>query len=265
MLTKGAPTPSAALIASGSKVAGFFVLARVMMHGFKGAEGSGAWQAYQPGWVPLLAILAGASMLLGNLAAIVQSSVRRLLAYSAIAHAGYMLLGVLPHGQQGLAALVYYVITYGLATLGAFGVVSIVERQTGGDRLSDFAGLSRRAPVVSFCMLIFMLSLAGIPPLAGFFGKFYLFAAALNAGPSHLGLLWLVAAALALSAVSLYYYLQVLKQIYIVEPGSVTPAAPAPILSQAAVALLAMAVVVLGCAPNLLTSPLIRAIQAAGF
>ena len=102
-----------------------------MMHGFKGAEGSGAWHAYQPGWVPLLAILAAASMLLGNLAAIVQSSVRRLLAYSAIAHAGYMLLGVLPHGEQGLAALVYYVITYGLATLGAFGVVSIVEGRQG--------------------------------------------------------------------------------------------------------------------------------------
>ena len=147
-----------------------------------------------PGWVPVLAILAAASMVLGNLAAIVQSSVRRLLAYSAIAHAGYMLLGVLPHGEQGLAALVYYVITYGLTTLGAFGVVSVVEGRAGGDRLSDFAGLSRRAPVLSFCMLIFMLSLAGIPPLAGFFGKFYVFAAALNADPTNLGLLWLVVA-----------------------------------------------------------------------
>jgi len=262
---QGAPTPSAALIASGSKVAGFFVLARVMMHGFKGAEGSGAWHAYRPGWVPLLAIMAGASMLLGNLTAIVQSSVRRLLAYSAIAHAGYMLLGVLPHGEQGLAALVYYVITYGLATLGAFGVVSIVEGQTGGDRLSDFAGLSRRAPALSFCMIIFMLSLAGIPPLAGFFGKFYLFASALNADPSDLGLLWLVVVALALSAVSLYYYLQVLKQIYVAEPEQGTKAAPTPILSQIAIALSALAVVVLGCAPDLLVSRLIRAIQATGF
>jgi len=262
---QGAPTPSAALIASGSKVAGFFVLARVMMHGFKGVEGSGAWHAYRPGWVPLLAIMAGASMLLGNLTAIVQSSVRRLLAYSAIAHAGYMLLGVLPHGEQGLAALVYYVITYGLATLGAFGVVSIVEGQTGGDRLSDFAGLSRRAPALSFCMIIFMLSLAGIPPLAGFFGKFYLFASALNADPSDLGLLWLVVVALALSAVSLYYYLQVLKQIYVAEPEQGTKAAPTPILSQIAIALSALAVVVLGCAPDLLVSRLIRAIQATGF
>jgi NADH-quinone oxidoreductase subunit N len=262
---QGAPTPSAAFIASGSKVAGFLVLARVMMHGFNGAEDSGAFQACQSGWVPLLAIMAGASMVLGNLTAIVQSSVRRLLAYSAIAHAGYMLLGILPHGEQGLAALVYYVITYGLATLGAFGVVSIVERQTGGDRLSDFAGLSRRAPVLSFCMMIFMLSLAGIPPLAGFFGKFYLFASALTPDPSNLGLLWLVVAALALSAVSLYYYLQVLKQMYIIEAGQGISAAPLPIISQVAIALLALGVVVLGCAPDLLTGRLLHAIHAAGF
>jgi NADH-quinone oxidoreductase subunit N len=261
---QGAPAPSAALIASGSKVAGFFIFARVMMLGFKGAEGSGAWHAYRPGWVPVLAIMAAASMLLGNLAAIVQSSVRRLLAYSAIAHAGYMLLGVLPRGEQSLAALVYYVITYALATLGAFGVVSIVEGRAGDDRLSDFAGLSRQAPVLSFCMLIFMLSLAGIPPLAGFFGKFYVFASALNADPASLGLLWLVVVALAMSAVSLYYYLQVLKQIYVAEPGVGTRSLPTPVVSQVAVVLLALAVVVLGCAPNLLLGPLIHAIHGAG-
>ena len=257
---EGAPAPSAAFIASGSKVAGFFILARVMMLGFKGAEGTGTW----PGWVDLLAILAAASMLLGNLAAIVQSSVRRLLAYSAIAHAGYMLLGVLPHGDQSLAALVYYVITHGLATLGAFGVVSIVEGRAGGGRLSDFGGLSRRAPVLSFCMLIFMLSLAGIPPLAGFFGKFYVFASALNANAANLSLLWLVVVALAMSAVSLYYYLQVLKQIYIVGPGPGSAPMPAPALTQVVVVLLALAVVVLGCIPNLLLGPLLRAIHAAG-
>jgi NADH-quinone oxidoreductase subunit N len=174
-----------------------------------------------------------------------------------------MLLGVLPHGDQSLAALVYYVITYGLSTLGAFGVVSIVEGRAGGSRLSDFVGFSRRAPVLSFCMLIFMLSLAGIPPLAGFFGKFYVFAAALNANAANLGLLWLVAVALAMSAVSLYYYLQVLKQIYIVEPGPGTGKLATPVLSQIAIVLLALAVVVLGCAPNLLLGPLLSAIHAA--
>jgi NADH-quinone oxidoreductase subunit N len=258
---EGAPAPSAAFIASGSKVAGFFILARVTTLGFSGAEGSGAWHGYLPGWVPLLAILSTASLLLGNLAAIVQSSVRRLLAYSAIAHAGYMLLGVLPHGDKSLAALSYYVITYGLSTLGAFGVVSIVEGRAGESRLSDFAGLSRRAPVLSFCMLIFMLSLAGIPPLAGFFGKFYVFAAALSVNAPNLGLLWLVVVALAVSAVSLYYYLQVLKQIYIAEPSPVVAQLPTATLAQGAILILALAVVLLGCAPNLLLGPLLSAIR----
>src|SRR5204863_5520732 len=129
----GAPTPSAAFIASGSKVASFFIFAKVLMVGFHGAEGSGAWRMFQPGWVPVIAVIALASMLLGNLAAIVQSSVRRLLAYSAIAHAGYMLLGIMATGSQSLSSLIYYVVTYGLTTVGAFGVVSVVQDQTGGD------------------------------------------------------------------------------------------------------------------------------------
>src|SRR6266481_3261058 len=245
---EGAPTPSAAFIASGSKVASFFIFAKVMMVGFFGAEGSGAWRAYVPGWVPVVAVVAAASMVLGNLVAIVQTSVRRLLAYSAIAHAGYMLLGVLSHGGQSLAALVYYVITYGLTTLGAFGVVSVVQAQSGGDSLTNFAGLSRRAPVLSFCMMIFMLSLAGIPPLAGFFGKFYLFAAALGTGAKDLGLLWLVILALAMSAVSLYYYLQVLKQIYTADAPDGNRSMRTPISSQVVLSLLALAVALLGCA-----------------
>ena len=261
---QAAPAPSAAFIASGSKVAGFFVLAQVMVIGFKGIEGSGAWHNYQPGWVPVMAILAAVSMVLGNLAAIVQSSVRRLLAYSAIAHAGYMLLGVMPHTGQSLVALVYYVVTYGLATLGAFGVVAIVEGRGGGDSLSDFAGLSRRAPVPAFCLLIFVLSLAGIPPLAGFFGKFYVFAAALSGTAGASGLLWLVILALAMSAVSLYYYLLVLKQVYVAEPvAEATPLRPS-LLLQALLVLVALAVVILGCAPNLLLGPLSIAVGLTG-
>ena len=262
---QGAPTPSAAFIASGSKVAGFFILAKVMMLGFHGAEGSGAWHNYAPGWVPVIAIVAALSMVLGNLAAIVQSSVRRLIAYSAIAHAGYMLLGVLSHGPQSLAALIYYAITYGLTTLGAFGVVSVVEERAGDDKLSTFAGLSRRSPVLAFCMLIFMLSLAGIPPLAGFFGKFYVFTAALNSGAPNLGLLWLVILAIAMSAVSLYYYLQVLKQIYVIDPAVGAGALNVPISSRMVLSLLAAAVVLFGCAPNLLIAALQHGIAAAGY
>ena len=261
---EGAPVPSAAFIASGSKVASFFIFAKVMLLGFKGAEGSGAWHAYLPGWVPVVAVVAAASMVLGNLAAIVQISVRRLIAYSAIAHAGYILLGMLSPGPQSLASIIYYVITYGLTTLGAFGVVSIVQEQAGGDGLSDFVGLSRRAPVVSFCMMVFMLSLAGIPPLAGFFGKFYLFTSALRADPKNLGLLWLVVLAIAMSAVSLYYYLQVLKQIYIVNVSATANPGPTAVVTQVALALLALAVVALGCAPNLLIAKLMSAIKLSG-
>src|SRR5262245_21794942 len=111
---EGAPTPSAALIASGSKLASFFILAKVMIIGFAGAEGAAGWRAFQPGWMAALAIIAAVSMVLGNLAAIVQSSVRRLLAYSAIAHAGYILLGVLAHNGQSYPSLIYYLVTYGL-------------------------------------------------------------------------------------------------------------------------------------------------------
>jgi NADH-quinone oxidoreductase subunit N len=261
---QGAPAPSAAFIASGSKVASFFIFARVMTLGFKGAEGSGAWHAYVPGWVPVLAIVAAVSMVLGNLAALVQSNVRRLLAYSAIAHAGYMLLGVMSHAGPGLAALIYYAVTYGLTTLGAFGVVAVVEKQTGGSQLSDFAGFRRRSPVLSFCMLIFMLSLAGIPPLAGFFGKFYLFSAALGAPSQPFALLWLVVLALALSAVSLYYYLQVLKRIYVVEATGTAAAVPIPFGSTVVLALVAASVVLLGCAPEWLIAKLGTALSLGG-
>jgi len=261
---QGAPIPSAAFIASGSKVASFFVFARVMMLGFKGAEGGGGWHAYRPGWIPVLAIVSLASMVLGNVAALAQSSVRRLLAYSAIAHGGYMLLGVMTQAPQSLAALMYYAVTYGLTALGAFGVVSVVQEMSGGDRLVDFAGLSRRAPAVSLCMLVFMLSLAGIPPLAGFFGKFYIFAQALSGPADGMGMLWLVILAIAMSAVSLYYYLQVLKQIYIVEAPAPIRSLPAPVLSQVPLVLLALAVVALGCAPEWLVGKFTAAVKLAG-
>jgi NADH-quinone oxidoreductase subunit N len=262
---QGAPAPSAAFIASGSKVAGFFVLARVMATGFGGGEGSQAWHGQLPVWIWLLGIVAGLSMVLGNFAAIVQTSVRRLLAYSAIAHAGYMLLGVMAHGAPGLASLVYYVITYGLATLGAFGVVAVVQKQTGGDRLSDFAGLGRRAPGLAACMMIFVLSLAGIPPLAGFFGKFYIFSEVLSGPVPGMEVLWLVILALALSAVSLYYYLQVLKQIFVAPaPAEHDGVVPIPIIQRVVLILTAVMVVAFGCLPEWFIQRLTGAVTVAG-
>ncbi len=261
---QGAPTPSAALIASGSKVASFFILAKVMMVAFAHAGGSGAWHHYAAGWLPVLAILAALSMLLGNLAAIAQSNVKRLLAYSAIAHAGYALFGLIANNQQGLGSLVYYVVTYGLTVVGAFGVVGVLEERVGDAKITDFAGLGRREPVLSFCMMVFMLSLAGIPPLAGFFGKFYLFSSALG-GAKDLGLLWLVVFAIAMSAVSLYYYLQILKQIYVMPAPTSQHEIKVPVSSRIVLGLLALSVVLLGCLPNLLLGRLLASIQATVF
>ena len=250
---EGAPTPSAAFIASGSKVASFYILAKILTMGFAGAEGSAVWQGYVSGWTPVITVVAALSMVLGNLTAIVQSSVKRLLAYSAIAHAGYMLLGVLANTPSSRSALLFYVITYALTVLGAFGVVTVVEAATGGDAISNFAGLSRRAPGLSLCLLVFLLSLAGIPPLAGFIGKFFLFSAVVGTDAEHLGLLWLVILAIVMSAVSFYYYLQVLKQAWVLDAAENAPAIKVPPVTMVALVLLAVLVILLGCAPGLLT------------
>jgi NADH-quinone oxidoreductase subunit N len=210
----GAPIPSAAFIASGSKVATFVVLGKILLVGFAHAEGSAEWQRLAAGWAPLIAALAALSIMIGNLAALAQTNVRRLLAYSAVAHAGYTLLGLLAGGREGFGATLFYTTTYAFTLLGAFGVVGLVRRETGGDDFAHFRRLRRQSPLLAGCMAIFMLSLAGLPPLAGFFGKFYLFAAALSTGENQ-GLLWLVALAFFGSLISLYYYLQVLKVIFV--------------------------------------------------
>lgn len=253
---QGAPTPSAAMIASSSKIAGFFVLATVMVMGL--TAGGSAWHGPKAAWVPPLAAVAALSMLVGNLAAIVQRSTRRLLAYSAIGHAGYMLLGILANSEMGLRALLYYVITYGLATVGAFGVLAALEKE-GIDEIDGLAGLSQRAPWLSFCLMIFLLSLAGIPPLSGFFGKFFVFSSALYAGT---GLLWLVILAIAMSAVSLYYYLKVLKQVYVRDAAEDESDIQAPLLMRTTIGVVALLVVVLGCCPGLLLGWIDAAMRA---
>lgn len=243
---QGAPTPSAGLIASSSKIASFVVFAVVMMLGL--SAGTGSMQAAASHWGLVIAVVAAVSMVVGNLGALAQSSFRRLLAYSAVGHAGYMLLGILANNAAGLRSLLFYVITYALATLGAFGVLAALEKQ-GIDRITDFAGLYRRSPLLSFCMLIFLLSLAGIPPLSGFFGKFYVFSSAYFANP---GLLWLVALAIAMSVVSLYYYLKILKQIYVRDSSVPAETVETPLTLRTVVSIIAVLVLVLGCYPDIL-------------
>jgi NADH-quinone oxidoreductase subunit N len=256
---QGAPLPCAAFVASGSKVASFFVFAKLLLMGFS-ELGWGDAIHTATGWIPLVSIVAAASMVLGNLAAIQQTNVRRLFAYSAIAHAGYMLVGFLAFGGEALASLLFYVTTYALTTIGAFGVLGVVEAQVGGGSLKDFAGLARRAPLLSACLMIFLLSLAGIPPLAGFFGKFYLFAAALTNEGHSLPFLWLIILGIAMSCVSLYYYLQVLKQVFVVEADEQARPLSVSFLGHAVPVVIAAAVVLLGCAPGWLLNTLQQAI-----
>jgi NADH-quinone oxidoreductase subunit N len=166
----------------------------------------------------LVAATAAASMILGNVVAITQRNVKRLLAYSSIAHAGYIFVGLIAAKPVGATAVLFYLIVYSLTNIGAFGVLAALASRAGGDDMEDFNGMAKRAPFLSLLMLIFVLSLAGIPPLGGFFGKFYLFAAAVQRDAEHFGLLWLVILGIVMSAVSLYYYLILLKHIYIIAP-----------------------------------------------
>jgi len=247
---QGAPAPVTALIASGSKVASFAVLVALTDSFLTSSQSlqASTWSS----WIVLLLCMAAGSIVLGNLAALVQTSVRRLLAYSAIAHAGYMLLGIAAHTLQSGSAVLYYALTYALTTVGAFGVVAIVERSAGSDRFDAFAGLSRRNPVLAGTMLLFLLSLAGIPPLVGFWAKFNLFAAVLRAPFAAPWGLPLVAAALAASAVSLYYYLQVLKRIYVLKSLQSEPVW-ASFIELGVLLVIAVSVVLLGILPGALS------------
>jgi NADH-quinone oxidoreductase subunit N len=261
---QGAPTPSAAFIASGSKVASFFIFFQVLVLGFAGAEGSATLHHFQSGWVPVIVTVAVASMLLGNLVAITQTSLRRLLAYSAVAHAGYMLLAFVAHSERSLAALLFYVATYALATLGIFGILSVTEKQIGNDSISGLAGLSRRAPFLSACLFIFVLSLAGIPPLSGFFAKFLLFTSVLAVSAGSKLLIWLIIFAIGMSAVSLYYYLRVLKSAFVADPPEDATRIQSPILLQIVIGILAAGVVALGCAPDLILNHILKVVHASG-
>ena len=260
---QGAPVPSAGFIASGSKVASFVVLGKIVLIGFAPVHGSAAWHSMVAGWSPVLAVLAALSILLGNLVALAQSNVRRLLAYSAVAHGGYTLIGLVAGGRDGFSAALFYTTTYAITLVGAFGVVGFVRRETGGDNLANFSGLYSRSPLLAGCMAIFMLSLAGIPPLAGFFGKFYLFSVALRASPNH-GLLWLVALALFGSFISLYYYLMVLKFIFVDKSAEAALDRSSLMrphgLAKATICLLAVAVLLLGVMPDILAAQILAAI-----
>lgn len=212
---QGAPTPTTAFLAVGSKAAGFALVLRVLFT---------AVPEITARWSNLFVVLSAITILYGNLCAIPQRNLKRLLGYSSIAHAGYLLLGVaamaaaLTHKGAdpfaGGSALLYYLSGYLFTVLGAFTVLCLVLRQVEGDDISGLAGLNQRSPLLAATMTLAMVSLAGIPPLAGFFGKFLLFKAALAEGAIQPGYYWLVAIALAGVVISLYYYFGVIRAIY---------------------------------------------------
>ena len=246
---QGAPPVAAALVASASKLAGFTLLVRLLWPGL-GAAAAGPGL---PGWLPVVALISAASLLLGNLGALAQTNLRRLLAYSAIAHTGALLLGVMAAGVAGPAPLLYYAATYGLATVGAFGVVAVLDGAGVGPRIEDLAGLHRRSPLLAGCLFVFVLSLAGIPPLAGFVGKFLVFAAALRLGGLHSPAGILAFAAIFLSAVALYYYLGVLKAALVsAAPSDRETRISVPGSSAVALVMAAVLLVLLGLFPSVL-------------
>ncbi len=214
-----APAPVAGFIASGSKLAGFFIMAKFMTFGLAATAGSADWGGFGAGWVPLVAGMAAISMLVGNLGALVQPTVSRIMAFSGIGHSGFILAALAAANENALRAVLFYSLIYGLANLVAFGVIGRVRRLRGSDRVEDFTGLAKESPLAAGALALSLLSLAGLPPLAGFFGKFQLFAATLGGGSELPGLIWLVSLALLMSAVSLFYYLRILKAAFFVEAG----------------------------------------------
>ena len=249
---QGAPTSVTAFMAVASKAASFAAFLRVFVEGLGGLKAD---------WSALFLILCLVTLILGNVVAIVQTNLKRMLAYSSIAHAGYALIGVVAAGRgmgesggtTGLASVMLYLVVYAFMTLGAFALIGMFRKGgTEGEEIEDFAGLAKRQPLAALLMLIFMVSLAGIPPTAGFIGKFYVFMAAVEAGLS-----WLAVIALIFAAVSAYYYMRVVMVMYMRDPDATVTDPPQLIPSPALSIVLACAVagvILFGVFPSPLVS-----------
>src|SRR3954464_6054689 len=235
---EGAPTPVTAFLSVGSKAASFAMLIRIFVEGLPSMSGD---------WRLLFYVLSILTMTAGNIAAVTQSNVKRMLAYSSIAHAGYLLIGIVAGTARGLTAMLVYLMIYAFMQLGAFAVIALLRRSdVQGDEMKDFSGLAFRNPFAAFAMLLFMLSLGGIPPTAGFMGKFWLFSAAIDAQYYGLAVIGVLN-----SAISLYYYVRIVVFMYLKKEtiGST------PVTSPALAVVLGLAVVatlVLGIYPRFL-------------
>jgi len=235
---EGAPTPVTAFLSVGSKAASFAMLIRIFVEGLPSASED---------WRLLFWVLSIATMTVGNFAAVTQTNVKRMLAYSSIAHAGYVLIGIVAGTSRGITATLVYLMVYSFMQLGAFAVVVMLRRaDVVGDELKDFSGLASRNPFAAFAMLLFMLSLGGIPPTAGFMGKFWLFSAAIDAH-----YYWLALIGVLNSAVSLYYYIRIVVFMYVKKETLGSEPTTSPTLA-VVLAVAVAATLVLGVYPQLL-------------
>jgi NADH-quinone oxidoreductase subunit N len=234
---EGAPTTVSAFLSTGGKAAAFAALLIVFAPDVL-LSTSGIRQ--------VIAVIAALSMILGNVLAISQSSIKRMLAYSSVAHAGYLLTGIVAANAAGENGVLFYLLAYTLMNVGAFGVVALLETSAGERRtIDEFAGLSRTQPVLAALMALFMFSLTGIPPMAGFFGKYYVFAGAIEGGYT-----WLAILGVLMSVVSAYYYLRVVVVMYF-QDGAAAPAVRVPRLGLVALVLSALALLGLGVFPSI--------------
>ncbi len=236
---QGSPTTISGFMSTGAKAAAFSAFVLIFAHQFENA------QRLQTA----LAVLAAASMILGNIVAIAQTNIKRMLAYSSIAHAGYMLIGLAAGNHLGKSGILFYLTSYMFMNIGAFGILSMLE-QEGEKNLTfdDYAGLGSKKPFLAAMMSIFMLSLAGIPPFGGFFGKYYMFVSAINAN-----LTWLAIIGVLTSVISLYYYLRLVMVMYFRETEIDIFASPAK-LSYIVLTIAMLAVIQLGIFPSSLLS-----------
>ncbi|HDH11777.1 MAG TPA: NADH-quinone oxidoreductase subunit N [Nitrospirae bacterium] len=235
---EGAPTSITAFMSVGPKAAGFAVLGRVLF---------GAFAGMQVQWASILIPMAVLTMAVGSIIALAQTNIKRMLAYSSIAHAGYMLLGVITGTTGGLMSTVNYLAIYLFMNIGAFAIVIMLRREGfQGENIEDYMGLSKSHPLASALMLIFMFSLAGIPPTAGFIGKFYVFMEVIKAGYVYLAII-----AVAFSAISAFFYLRVVMYIYMKDPKEEVVLTRSPSMS-IALAVTAMMVLILGIFPSFL-------------
>lgn len=226
---EGAPTPVAGILSTASKAAGLAVLIRLFITAFPQVDAN---------WQLILAVLAALSMTIGNLVALAQKNLKRLLAYSSIAHAGYALVGVVAGSEFGIKAVVYYLIAYVLTNLAAFGIVAAFGRVTDSEEIRAYDGMSRRSPYLALAMLVAFLSLSGMPPFGGFIGKVLVFAAAVEAG-----WYWLVFVGIINSVVGVYYYLTVMKYVYLYRmEGENEAAHPIPVTRPYAIAIVVLTI-----------------------